>query len=379
MLKPRDGAPGGAPTRSRVHALDQMRAIAMMIGVLFHAALAYSPWMAPYWPTASDDNWAGVDALVWLPHLVRMPLFFLVSGYLAALLVERRGMAGVMRQRARRILVPFLVAWPLVHLSVSALTGWAATAVAQPSAFLVAVREYMAMPDPPDLPLMTGHLWFLWYLLLFTVLLWVWRTLEFGAALERWWPRGALAIVVGLPLVLWPGFLLTAAPHPAPESLFPQFWALLVYGPFFALGVALHGRLDLLDPLRRWLLPGAIACLALYTGFLALLPDGPIGPTAPWPIAALEALIAAWGTLLCVVAGLRFLDRPRAWLDALAASAYWTYLLHLPLVFAIQYLLLDVEWPWAFEFALTVAGTLLVCLATHEWLVRRTPLKRLVG
>lgn len=379
MSELRGGAPGGVPMGPRVHSLDQLRAIAMLVGVLFHAALAYSPLMAPYWPTASDRNWSGVDALIWLPHLLRMPLFFLVSGYFAAMLVERRGMGGLMRQRVRRILIPFLVAWPLVHLTVSGLTGWAATAVAEPSAFLVAVREYMAMPDPPDLPLMTGHLWFLWYLLVFTVLLWVWRSLELGPALGRWWPRGPVGIVVGLPLLLWPGFMLTAAPHPAPESLFPQFWALIVYGPFFALGVALHGRLDQLAPLRRWIIPGALACGALYLAFLRALADGPIGPTAPWTVAALEALIAAWGTLLCFVSGLHWLAGPRRWLDALARSAYWTYLLHLPIVFAIQYLLLDVDAPWILEFAGTVATTLVLCVASHALIVQRTPLRRFVG
>lgn len=373
------GAPAGAPMGPRVPALDQLRALAMGVGVLFHAALAYSPWLFPYWPTASDANWAGIDALVWLPHLVRMPLFFLVSGYLAALLLERRGMGGLMRQRVRRILVPFLVAWPLVHLSVSALTGWAATEVAAPSPFLLAVREYLAMPDPPDLPLSTGHLWFLWYLLIFTVLLWVSRTLEFDAALARLGPRSLAPSAIGLPILLWPGFMLTAAPHPAPESLFPQVWALLVYGPFFALGVALHGRLDALAPLRRWLWPGAIACLALYVAFLRQLPPGPVGPTTPWAIAALEAMVAGWGTLVCLVAGLRWLDRPRPWLDRLAGSAYWTYLLHLPVVFAIQYLLLDVAWPWPVEFVLTVVATFAICLATHALLVKRTRLKRYVG
>lgn len=372
-------APGGALPASRLHALDQMRAIAMLIGVLFHAALAYSPLMTPYWPTASDQHWSGVDALIWLPHLLRMPLFFLVSGYLAARLIEDRGMSGLMRQRVRRILLPFLVAWPLVHLAVSAMTGWAATHVAAPSPFLLAVREYMAMPDPPDIPLMTGHLWFLWYMLLFTVLLWVWRSLEFGAIVERRWPGGAIASVVVLPLLIWPGFMLTAAPHPAPESLFPQFWALLVYGPFFALGVALYGRIEQLAPLGRWLLPGSLVCLVLYWIFLRALGDGPIAPTTPWLLAAIEALIAAWGTVICFTAGLRFLSRPSRLLDALSRSAYWTYLLHLPIVFGIQYLLLDIDAPWPIEFVATVLVTLLVCVASHALLVQRTRLRRYVG
>ena len=34
-----------APTDARIHAFDHLRALAMLAGVLFHAALAYSPMM----------------------------------------------------------------------------------------------------------------------------------------------------------------------------------------------------------------------------------------------------------------------------------------------------------------------------------------------
>ncbi|MBL8246497.1 MAG: acyltransferase family protein, partial [Rhodanobacteraceae bacterium] len=115
-----------APSAARVHALDHLRALAMLAGVLFHAALAHSPLLHPWWPVADREHSPVVDALVWLPHLLRRPLFFLVAGYFAALVLQRRGMAGLARQRVRRILVPFLVAWPIVHLSIAAATTWAA-------------------------------------------------------------------------------------------------------------------------------------------------------------------------------------------------------------------------------------------------------------
>ena len=35
-----------------------------------------------------------------------------------------------------------------------------------------------------------------------------------------------------------------SAPHPAPEGLLPQFWALIFYGAFYALGTQLHARPD---------------------------------------------------------------------------------------------------------------------------------------
>ncbi|GMU43447.1 MAG: acyltransferase family protein [Xanthomonadales bacterium] len=373
------GAPAGAPPDARVHAFDHLRALAMLAGVLFHAGLAYSPLLHPWWPTADRQHAPVVDTLLWLSHLVRMPLFFLVAGYFAALVQQRRGIGGLARQRVRRILLPLLVAWPLVHWGTGAATTWAAGAVEHPAPMLRMIAEWMAMPDAPSLPPTTGHLWFLYYLLLFGVLHWAGRALELGGLLRRWLDRGMLAVALCLPGLLWPGFALAPAPHPAPESLLPQFWAIGVYGPFYALGVALHGRLDALATLRRWLPAGALLCLLAYAIFLLQLEAGLTLANAAWSTALLEAMVAGWGTLGCLACGLRWLAQPRAWLGYLARSAYWSYIVHLPLLFAIQYALMDLEWPWAAKFATAVVTTLALCLLSYEALVRRTPLRRWVG
>ena len=81
----------------------------------------------------------------------------------------------------------------------------------------------------------------------------------------------------------------------------------------------------------------------------------------------------------CLLAGQRLLDRPNPLMRYLAQSAYWTYLLHLPLLFAIQYLLMDLELHWPLKFALASAGTLALCLLSYQLLVRHTPLRRFVG
>lgn len=374
------GAPSGAPTVPREHAFDQLRALAMLGGVLFHAALAYSPSLSPFWPTADYQNWAGMDTLIWLPHLIRMPLFFLVAGYFTALILARRGMGGLARQRVGRILVPLVIAWPLVHVGMTLNLEWAVTAVDHPSGFLLMAREWLVMLDAPRLPPRTGHLWFLYYLLLFSLLLWVVDSLEWN----RWHCRrpgfGTAWVMLALPLILLPGFAMTTAPHPAPESLLPQLWALLVFGPFFAVGTALHGRLATLIPLQRWLWPGIAISLALYVVFLLLLDPSRAGSRSNGiGLAALEAMIAGWGTLACLLAGLRWLTRPNRIMRYLAGSAYWTYLLHLPVLFAMQFLLMDAALPWPAKFAASVLSTVLVCLLSYELIVRRTSLRHWVG
>lgn len=373
--------------QERLHYLDHLRALAMLAGVFFHAALAYSPLMSGFFPTADRQNSAWVDGFVWGLHLVRMPLFFVVAGFFAAWVLEKRGGAALVRQRVRRIGVPFLVAWPLVWIALSAGIVWAANNVQHPSALLAMVRDWMQMPDPPQgPPPTTMHLWFLYYLLIFGVLHWVFRTLELGR-MARWLAARPVAwLLFGLPLVIWPALATVSAPHPAPESFLPQFWAIVFYGAFFWLGTGLHGQPDWLARARRFVPALLLACGVLYAAFLWRLSvelpttvDPLVPPVASGGIAALEACLAVWGTVLCLLAGRRWLDRPNPVLRYFAQGSYWTYLLHLPLLFAVQYVLMDLEWHWLLKFAVASAVTLAGCLLSYQLLVRHSPLRRFVG
>ncbi len=363
--------------------MDHLRALAMLAGVFFHAALAYSPLMSSFWPAADRQNSVWVDTVVWVLHLVRMPLFFLVAGFFAAWLIARRGQGGLFRQRLRRIALPFMVALPLVLWAMTASTFWAAMNVEHPSAMLVMIRHFLEMPDRPQTPPGTTHLWFLYYLLLFTVLHWVVRTLGLGRIGEWLVRRSPAWLLVGLPLLLVPVLASVSAPHPAPESFLPQFWAVAFYGAFFALGTLVHAQPGWLERARRfapWLVVGSGVLYAAFLWRLAVeLPVQTFPATASWLVATLEALLSVWLTVLCLLAGQRLLNRPNVMMRYLSQSAYWTYLLHLPLLFPIQYLLMDLELAWPLKFALAIAGTLAVCLMSYQLLVRHTPLRRAVG
>lgn len=368
----------------RLHHMDHLRALAMLVGVFFHAALAYSPAMTQLFPTADRQTSEWVDAVVWGLHLVRMPLFFVVAGYFAAGVIAQRGFGGLWRQRMRRIALPLVVAWPLVMLSLVATTGWAAQHVEHPSALLLMVRQFMQLPNAPQPPLTVAHLWFLYYLLIFTVLHWVVRTLELGRVGPWLMRRPPAQLLMALPLLLVPALASVSAPHPAPEGVLPQFWAIGYYGAFFALGTQLHAHPDWLARARTSGLVSWLSglCVLLYAAFLWRLgaeETGYLHATASWPVAVLEACLSVWLTLLCLLAGQRFLNRPNPAMRYLAQSAYWTYLLHLPLLFAIQYVLMDWNLAWPLKFALASLGTLAICLLSYQVLVRHTRLRGFVG
>ncbi len=90
----------------RRHDLDALRSVAMLLGIVLHAALAYTG--IPIWPTV-DDAWPPFMEINNIIHGFRMPLFFLLSGFFTAMLWKRRGLGGLLIHRVKRILLPLVV------------------------------------------------------------------------------------------------------------------------------------------------------------------------------------------------------------------------------------------------------------------------------
>lgn len=362
--------------------MDNLRALAMLAGVFFHAALAYSPIAQPFFPTADRSSSAWVDVPVWFLHLFRMPLFFVVAGFFTALQVQRKGMGGMLRSRWIRVGIPFLIFMPLVHIAITADTLHAARTVAHPSPLLGFIRDLLAMGPLPSMPPGSGHLWFLYYLLLFCVLAWVARAFGLGHWLTKLSRIRSAWLLIAMPLLVLPSLASIPAPHPAPESLLPQIWAIGYFGAFFVLGAMLQQQPPLLEKLKHhamWLLAASLILYALFLWALGGSGRAPSPSAGHGLIALLEAAISVWMTVACVTLGQRFLQRSNRVMRYLAGASYWIYLAHLPVLLAIQYRLMDFPWHWSAKMALSVAATLAVCLLLFELLVQRTVLRRLVG
>ncbi len=354
----------------------------MLAGVVFHAMLAYSPLLHPFWPLADARRSTWIDAFAWSLHLFRMPLFFVVAGFFTALLTTRRGIAGMLRHRAAHVLAPLAIFLPITIAGIGALTSHALANVRHPSPALAWLRDYVAEHGamPPSVSL--SHLWFLFYLMLFAVLVWVASTLGSKTIRARLDTVRPGTIFVFGPLLLVPPLLGTNAPWPAPESPLPQPWALAFFGLFFAFGYASFRRealLDRLKPFAPLLLVGALAASA---AFLWTLDDAQtLRPNASRQLAQafLQAYAGAWMALWCLHAGKTWLNRESVVMRYLSDASYWVYLAHLPILFAVQYPLLDVEAHWSAKLAISTGATLALCFASYQLLVRDTPIGTLLS
>lgn len=365
----------------RLYYMDNLRALALLAGVAFHAGLAYSPLAHAFFPTADRFNSAYVDGVAWFLHLFRMPLFFAVAGFFTALQVRRRGLAGMFRSRLLRIAVPFALLFPGINAWLKAATLHAAARVEHPSPLLQAIGGLLRAGGLPPMPPGTGHLWFLYYLMLFLILLWAVRALDFGRIGAWLADRHPLWHLAAWPAMLVPALAAVPAPHPAPESLLPAFWALAYYGSFFIFGYLMHDRPAIALRHRAnvaWLLAGSFV---LYVCYLVLIRPQPseASSASPWTLALLGATISVWMTIASLGLGRTLLDRPLRLLRPVADASYWTYVVHLPVLIPIQYMLMDLDIPWPAKFATALGLTLAVCMVSYYVVVPRTPLATVFG
>ncbi|WP_162618540.1 acyltransferase family protein [Pedobacter yulinensis] len=102
----------------RDHWIDHLRAFVTILVVLHHAAMAYACfaqfnpdlYIASTHPVVDSARWRAFDFFVAANDTFFMPLMFLLSGLFFHSARLRRGTRGLLKERFRRLAIPFLFA-----------------------------------------------------------------------------------------------------------------------------------------------------------------------------------------------------------------------------------------------------------------------------
>ncbi len=370
------------PPVQRIYYFDNLRALAMLAGVYLHAAFAYAEPAQEIWLATDAGSSVFVDGTIWFIHLFRMSLFFLLSGYFAALVIARKGYKAFLSGRFLRIAVPFVVFYPILLVAATATIVFALQYLDHPRGLMKLIADASATRtgQAERQSLTTMHLWFLYYLMIFglaTPLLYqlpIW---------ERLTPRHWIIAICWMPLALVPGVLGAGAPLPAPESFWPVWWPFAFYGLFYVAGWALFGRESALTSLlgyERHLLVGSAALFVPYYLCLPRLELSVLtassAPELRWQTIVLYLLTCVLSvslTIWSLLLGKKHLNWRSPAMSILADAAYWIYLLHLPMVLFLQTLLVPLAWPVYGKLMMVVVGTIVPCLASYFVFVRYTP------
>ena len=369
---------------ARLFYLDNLRALAMLAGVFFHAALAYSPMAQPFWPSADVQNHPLFDVIAWASHLCRMPVFFLLAGFFAAMLLHKYGDGAFWHNRLRRIGLPLVLFLPLLTLAVAVVIQFGLTHVQHKPPLLAFIESMQNQAEPQAMPLSTMHLWFLYHLLFLYILTWCGRVLLNRQMLHWFTELKPNTLVLLLILACVPALYCVPVPFPAPEWILPALWALWFYGLFFFLGYAcftIPALLARCNPFRHYyLLLGTIS----YAIYYALLPVTLIPESQPqgWlklAITLLESCSAVLWTLCAVLYARRWLNWDSRALAYLSRGSFWLYLVHLPLLFFVQFLLIDLPLALWIKFLLSSGATLMISLLAFHILVAPTRLASMLA
>jgi glucan biosynthesis protein C len=356
---------------ARLHYLDAMRSVLMLLGLVLHSA---RPYDTGSWRVKDVQQWPLLDGMVASLHLFRMPAFFVIAGFFAMYLIRRRPTGVFLRERMRRTVIPLVV----VLLTVNVLQAW----------FVARQVHHDAEPLLTGVLLpqlwsgsLLSHLWFLGCLIVYFALValaapalraltaWELSTSSRGQTLAL---AGLIAAAVVAPVVVaafgsifapWPQMYVLGVIRPL---------TVLQFLPYFAVGLALCAFPSLLERFSR--VTWAVLALAGLGGAGLYLADGQDG-TAWKALAMMSEALLAWMAIRAVFTLFRsFADRPSRTFRYLSDASYSIYLFHHVIVIMAATWLLPVAIGPGLKFAAVLAIASVASLAIYHLLIRRSAL-----
>ena len=361
----------------RVYALDAIRAVMMLLGIVIHSSITYaSIGDITAWPLKDPNNSLVFDVIVALIHSFRMPVFFISAGYFGALLFYKKGPKAMLINRVKRILLPFLLGVLIIYPFVFFAFKYSIAAFTDDlSPFN---NAFNLIFSSKFLPFNVIHLWFLYFLIMYVIVGWlfaiifnkktpftIWANKVFTYVMQNFWLR-----------LLCLSFLLFLCLYwmDSPYLKTYNTWRIdpasfITHFVFFGTGWLLY-RTNSLENLKQypmWQISIAVLLFFIST-FSPWLDD-------VWFLNTKLALTAIYSNLFIfglIAFFLTYFNSYSPRLTYLMDAAYWVYIIHLPIVALIPGLLAVVSLPSGIKFVITFSVTAIFCFASYKYFVRGT-------
>lgn len=377
----------GAPTR--LVYLDWLRVAAFGLLILYHIGMFYVTWG---WHVKSSHAGHAIEPLMLLTNPWRLTLLFLVSGAATRFMADKLSAGALAGRRTIRLLVPLLFAMavivpPQLYYEVVEKLDYADGYLAFWGRYLAADRGFCTPDGCLDIP-SWGHLWFVAYLLVYTLLL---------AALLAWARGPVLRLgdwlarrLTGWALLVWPILFLAAARlllYPAFEvthALVDDWYnhATSFFAFLFGFLLIKDGRVAAQCVRLRWVALGLfLVAYAAYASYAWAWRDADALPPEPL-LSAMRIAFAVdqWSAVVAVLGfGALYLDRDSALLRTLTIAVFPFYIVHQTIIIAVGHDLAAEDLPvWA-EAPILIVATAAGCWLSFEIVRRVPPLRPLFG
>ncbi len=371
--------------------LDLLRVVGCCLVLALHAAVPYltHPMPGLLWPVHDRFTSPFIDQIFWSIEGCVMPLFFVMSGYFAAVGLQKRTPQQFARQRLERLGLPLALGCAVILPLdfVVWVIGWAKEGLVP----LKAIRTVKLGPGFEE-AWGLAHLWYLQYLLLiiagYAAVIAVWRKLfssapSLGLASPALRIAGAsnpglgrrygleIATIAILGMVI---ALLGVVPQVVlgfQHAFLPVIPKLVHAVLFFALGVAIFG----VGPIPRatawgvftlglWLLPWNYSVIANSLEHRSL--------AGSWEAASVMGLFACAISAGAVAVASQWRHPVGPLWTYLAEASFAVYLIHHPIVATFQIGLSDWQTTAEVKLIVTLVGTSVCSLGLYETLIRKS-------
>ena len=356
----------------RRYELDWLRVFVFSLLILYHTGMFFVPWG---WHIKNNIIYEG---LVWPMLFVnqwRLPILFVISGMGTYFSIRKRDSGGYALERLGRLGLPLVVGMLLVvppqvyleRISTGAFRG----------SFFDFWPRHAFTGSYPDGNLSWHHLWFLPYLLFYSLVsipLFQYLNRHPGSGLIRGLrrltrkPPGFYWLII--PLWVWEALLMPR--FPSTQAFWGDWDNLVHYLNLFLYGflfMALKDHFwDLAARGRRLFLYGGLAA-TMMGGVLLTQADG-VSWTSGW-FAALR-VFNLWSWILCLFGyATVYLKRPGKGRSYANEAVYPFYILHQTITVGIGFLIAGKDWGLGIKFLLMASGTFGICLMLYEGVIRR--------
>jgi peptidoglycan/LPS O-acetylase OafA/YrhL len=367
---------------ARRHDLDWLRFIAIVVLLFFHTGMLFNQWD---WHVKNPETTTTFSYWMVWSHYFRMPLLLFISGAGTYMALGKRTPGQFAGERFRRLFIPlvfgmFVIVPPQIYYEYIRYYAnyWD---------FYKTVFEfnpYEGGSPQPSGSFSWHHLWFILYLLVFSLMAIPFLNYVRAAKSEKFRtnvgkvlssPAGILfipaAIILITQIILRPYF---------PEETHALFndWAYFTfYFLFFFFGILCYSNQNLWQSIghnRKHLLIAMIFMLIpFYTCFFDF--RGLI--QLPWTERTVEIIfevsgtILAWFTVITIVGyGQHYLNRPHKWLTTFNEGLYPFYILHQTVIIVIGYYICQLDWSISAKYWTVCFLTLVSCVGFYLAFIR---------
>jgi len=358
----------------RLHYIDNLRWICILLLFPLHAALVFCPQWYGYY-VSSDYSSTVARGLVVSVEPWIMPLLFCIAGLSMKFALQERTPHLYLKERVTKLLVPFLAGLVLICpvIAYYALKFHSGYTGSFAGAF---VHFFSTMQNIQDRNGIFGdfsveHLWFIIFLFIISIVaLGVILLGRRQAGLHVHFNNVSLPVLVLLFIPVW---LLNGAGFEMAEYSFLSYFALFLIGYYLLARDSVQARLEKYWAvlLTAWIIL-TIGMMWTYGIFLA-------HNDVLWGSSAFYVLTGWMGVLALMGAGRHLFDIRNSFATYMGAASYPVYILHQAILVAIAYYVVTLVIPPALQFIAIVVASLLLTFACYEILKRIPGVRVLFG